>query len=474
MSLIKRLKKVLKTKPYKFQREGMRFIKRAGGRCLLGDDMGLGKTIQALGWLAVNPNKRPVVIVAPANAKYNWADQIEQHTYMKCEVLSGHEPYPISESIIIINYDVLTQKKKKGKKKRKKGWKDVLIKLKPRVLILDECHYVKNQGTNRTKACQEISQKVKHIIPMSGTPIKNHPVELYPVLNMIDPEEFSKFWEYAFQYCKPKKHRWRKGWDFTGASNLKGLRKRIKPYFLRRMKKEVLPQLPEKRRTILPIDISNSREYKKATIDFLKWYRKKAGNKKAKRAKKAQALVKLGQLKQLVAQGKIKKACEWIDDFLFTTNEKLVVFAYHRDIFNELVKRYKKIACIGGKAGKERQRQVKMFQEEEWCRLFLGTLKADKESITLTAASTVLFLELGWTPSEHDQAEDRVYRIGQKDNKVNVYYILGKNTVDQYVWNIIEKKRKVIDEIMSGKSKSNIQLVDFEEIFQQLKGKKNA
>ncbi len=127
-----------------------------------------------------------------------------------------------------------------------------------------------------------------------------------------------------------------------------------------------------------------------------------------------------------------------------------------------------------GKAGKERQRQVKMFQEEEWCRLFLGTLKADKESITLTAASTVLFLELGWTPSEHDQAEDRVYRIGQKDNKVNVYYILGKNTVDQYVWNIIEKKRKVIDEIMSGKSKSNIQLVDFEEIFQQLKGKKNA
>jgi len=235
------------------------------------------------------------------------------------------------------------------------------------------------------------------------------------------------------------------------------------------MKKEVLTQLPEKRRTILPIEISNSEEYRKATIHFLQWYRQKAGDKKAEKAKKAQALVKLGQLKQLVAKGKIKKAFEWIDDFLFNTEEKLVVYVYHRDIFNTLTNKYKNISAIGGKAGKERQKQVKKFQTNSKYRLFIGTIKADKESITLTASSTVLFLELGWTPSEHNQAEDRVNRIGQTDNKINVYYILGKNTVDQYIWDIIEKKRKVIGKIMDGKSQKYFN-TDISEIIQLMKG----
>ena len=422
--------------------------------------MGLGKTIQALGWMAVNPSKRPAIIITPANAKYNWADQIHQHTYLECEILSGRTPCPITKSIVIINYDIIHY------------WMKELIKLKAKVLVLDEEHYCKNQEALRTKACQAISQKVKHIIAMSGTPIINHPDEFFPILNIIDPKEFPNFWKYAFKYCSPKKHKWRKGWDFTGASNLNELKKQIKPYFIRRMKSEVLPQLPKKRRTILPIDISNSKEYKKATLDFLEWYKKKAGNKKAKRAKKAQALVKLGQLKQLVAQGKIKRACEWIDDFLSTTNEKLVMFVYHRDIFNLLIKKYKKITAIGGKAGKQRQEQVEKFQTKKSCRLFLGTIKADKESITLTAASTVLFLELGWTPSEHDQAEDRVNRIGQKDNKINVYYILGKNTIDQYVWEIIEKKRKVINKIMKGGSHFQFKNIAAD-IVQLMKGKKS-
>jgi len=440
MSLIKRLKKVLKTKPMKFQLGGMRFIKRTKGRGIIGDDMGVGKTLQFLGWLAVNPSKRPTIIVTPANAKYNWADQIEEHTYMKYEVLSGRTPYPVTEDIIIINYDIVAY------------WVKELIKINPKVLALDEEHYCKNRGSKRTKACRQLSRKVKCIIPMSGTPIINRPVEFFPVLNMVAPEEFSSFWKYAFRYCNPKKGFQGRGWDFTGSSRLNELRERIKPYFLRRTKEEVLPQLPKKRRIILPVDISNPKEYKKATLDFLQWYREKAGNKKAQRAKKAQALVKIGQLKQLVAKGKIEKGCKWIDDFLFTTNEKLVVFVYHREIFNILIKKYKKIAAVGGKAGKERQQQVKKFQTNSKCRLFIGTIKADKESITLTASSTVLFLELGWTPSEHDQAEDRVNRIGQKDNKVKAYYILGKNTVDQYVWEIIEKKRKVIDKILTGKT----------------------
>lgn len=457
--------------PFPFQRKGIRFIKKNKGRALIADDMGLGKTIQVLGWLAVNPNKRPVVIITPSNAKYNWADQIKEHTKMKCQVLSGRIPYPITESIVIINYDILTYTKKiKGiKREAEKTWKNELIKFKPKVLVIDECHYVKNRGADRTKACKKISKNIPHFLPLSGTPILNRPVEFFPVLNMIQPKEFSSFWRYAFRYCEPKRGFKGRGWDFTGASHLDELHERIHCFFLRRMKNEVLKQLPKKQRTILTIDISNAEEYQKAKIFFLQWYREIAGKASAKRAKKAQALVKIGQLKQLVAEGKINAACQWIDDFLFSTQEKLVVFVYHRKIFDLLIKKYKRISAIGGKAGKERQHQVKKFQTNPKCRIFIGTIKADKESITLTASSTVLFLELGWTPSEHDQAEDRVNRIGQKDNKINAYYLLGRNTIDQYVWDIIEKKRIVINKIIDGDTKSNTKINIFK-IVQLLKG----
>lgn len=460
MSLRDRLKRVLKTKPYKFQLKGIRFLKRTKGRALIGDDMGLGKTIQVLGWLAVNPSKRPAIIITPSNAKYNWADQISQHTWMDYEVLHGRSPFPLSASIVIINYDIVSY------------WKQALMEIRPHVVVLDECHYVKTRGAKRTKACREISRKAKCVIPMSGTPIINRPIEFFPVLNMVNSKDFSSFWRYAFRYCNPKKGWQGRGWDFTGASNLDELRRRIQPFFIRRMKTEVLKELPEKRRTMLPVEISNLREYQQAKMDFLDWYRSKAGSKAAKRARKAEALVKLGQLKQLVAKGKIKRAYEWIDDFLFSTGEKLVVFVYHRDIFATLVERYKKFAAVGGKAGKERQQQVKRFQTSPKCRLFIGSIKADKESITLTAASTVLFLELGWTPSEHDQAEDRVNRIGQQDNKVNAYYILGKNTIDQHVWDVIEEKRKVIGKIMDGEAQGHFQ-TDVNDIIQLLKGRGN-
>jgi SWI/SNF-related matrix-associated actin-dependent regulator 1 of chromatin subfamily A len=422
--------------------------------------MGLGKTIQILGWLSVNPGKRPAVIVTPANAKYNWADQIKQHTKMKCQILSGRTPHTITKSIIIINYDILFY------------WTDTLINIRPKALVLDECHYIKNRTAKRTKACKILSKNIPHIIPMSGTPIINRPVEFFPVLNIIQPKKFSSFWKFAFRYCAPKRGWQGRGWDFSGADHLDELQELIKPFLLRRMKKDVLTQLPTKRRTILPVEINNKNEYEKAKEFFLQWYKKKAGKGAAKRAKKAQALVKLGQLKQLTAEGKLSAAYEWIDNFLFSTKEKLVVFVYHKNIFNALTKKYKKIATIGGKSGKERQEQVRKFQTNSYHRLFIGTIKADKESITLTAASTVLFIEIGWTPSEHDQAEDRVNRIGQTDNKINVYYLLGRDTIDQYVWSLIENKRKVIDQIMNKNYKSQKDVNNVLDIIQLLKGKK--
>lgn len=460
MPLKNRLRKHLKTMPFRFQRDGIRFIKKASGRAIIGDDMGVGKTLQILGWLAVNPSKRPVLIGTPANAKFNWAEQIKQHTFLSCQVLSGQTPYPITKEIVIINYDIIHY------------WLDALIEYGFVVVVWDECHYLKTRTTKRTKSCRNLSRKAKYVLPLSGTPIVNRPAEFFPALNMTRPEIFESWIKYGLNYCGPKRA-FKGGLEFKGATNIPHLRKKIKSFFLRRMKSEVLTQLPEKRRTILPVDIDNRAEYRQATLYFLHWYRKKAGTRKAKRAKKAQALVKLGQLKQLAALGKLKHACDWVDDFLSSTDEKLVVFVYHKSVFSELVKKYARITAVGGKSGKKRQEQVKKFQTDPKCRLFIGSIAADKEAITLTASSTVLFLELGWTPSEHDQAEDRVNRIGQTDNKINVYYMLGRNTIDQYVWELIEQKRKVIEEVMNGKSQTDFG-IDFSKLVRLLKGKKRG
>lgn len=438
-----RLKKVLRTKPRKFQAQGIREIERNDGRVLLGDDMGLGKTIQVLGYLALHPEKRPSIVVCPANAKYGWEDQLHEHTkHLACQVLSGQKPYKITEKIIIINYDILPY------------WGKTLIDLKPKALIMDESHHLKNRKIKRTQVCKEISRICDVVIPMSGTPIINRPSEFFPVLNMINPKEFSSFWKYAFRYCEPRKAYKGRGWVFNGAKHTEELCKRVQTIMIRRMKENVLTELPPTQRIPIYIDLDNRKEYEQVKNNFLSWYKQEKGKKGYKKAKKAQAVVKLGQLRKTSGKGKITAQKQWIDDYLESNDGKLVIFCYHQEVFIKMCQIYKKIAAFGGKSGKQRNIEVKKFQTDPKCRLFIGTIKADKEAITLTAASAVVFLELGWTPGEHDQAEDRINRIGQMADSVTAYYLLGRNTIDEHVWNLIEEKRRILAQVLDGEKVS--------------------
>jgi len=442
MLIKERLKEVLKTEPREFQVKGIEFLEAQKGRALLGDDMGLGKTIQVLGYLALHPELSPIIIVCPSSAKYEWQSQIENHTKnLSCEILNGRKPYPVKERISVINYDILPY------------WEAYLLTLKPQALILDECHYVKNQRVKRTEASRRISKVCQVIIPLSGTPIINRPSEFFPVLNMVRPAEFRSFWQYAFRYCAPKRAFRGQGWDFSGSQRPEELHRRVSPFMIRRRKEEVLKELPPKQRIPIQIDLSNRKEYLLARDEFLTWYRKEKGAEKAESAEKAEAFVRLGQLRKVVAEGKLKAAKEWIQDYLDSTDGKIVVFAYHRAIFENLVEEYKKICACGGGAGEARHEEVKRFQTDPKCRVFIGSIKADKEAITLTAANTVVFIEQGWTPGEHDQAEDRINRIGQQADSITAYYFLGKDSIDEYLWDLIEKKREIITKILDGEEK---------------------
>lgn len=460
-----KISEVLRTKPRKYQIEGMKFLYKNNGRAIIGDDMGLGKTIQALGWLAV-VQEFPAVVVCPANGKWSWERQVKEHTKMKAVVLSGQKTYKIPRAqIYIINYHIFHH------------WKEVLEKLCPKTMIIDECDNIKNLKAKRTACILELAKRceIPHIIPMSGTPMRSAPVELYPSLFLVRPKEYRSFWKYVYRYCDPKPA-WRgKGMDFTGAKNLKELGERISPYFLRRIKSEVEKELPPKQRSILPVDITNRSEYETAKRDFVKWYKGNKGNAKTAKAmtknKMLEKLIRLGQLRGLAARGKLSTVMDWVDRFLKETDRKLLVFCYHKKMFNALWENYKDIAMKGKSKGSKGAAEIDKFQNDPKTRLAILSIKADGACSTLTAASDVLFTELAWTPAALKQAEDRVHRIGQKADSVNIYYMIARNTVEEHIWEVLGEKEEIIEEILAGRSsRTSVQSVVADYITSKMTG----
>ena len=429
----------LKGKLYPFQNEGVIFLENHKGRALIADEMGLGKTVQALAYTQMHPELTPVIIVCPASLKLNWAKECMQ--WMKdpqIEILTGTKIHKTTKDIIIINYDILF------------AWVSQLRKTDAKIMILDEAHYTKSSKAKRTKATKMLAKTIPHIIALSGTPIINKPIEIYNAIQMIDAELFPDRWYYYKHYCNAKHNGF--GWDFNGASHTNELHTTLKKtLMIRRLKKDVLKDLPDKIRSFVPIELTNKYEYKEAEKDFIKWIEKEKGLEAAEKAKNAEAFSKIENLKQLAVKGKLKQCIEWIEDFL-TSDQKLVVFATHKFVIEKLVEAFPDISVKidGSVTSENRQKAVDDFQNDDKIKLFFGNIQAAGVGITLTASSNMVFIELPWTSGAIVQAEDRVHRIGQKDS-VNIYYLLAINTIEEKIANMIDKKRKVLDSVLDGK-----------------------
>lgn len=451
MSTRKRIQQLMRTSPKRYQVRGVRAIERHEGRVLLGDDMGLGKTYQVIAYLMLHPEVRPVAIVSPATLKYVWVEQFHQHCRRPPPVwvAEGRKAGHLSPrgGIWIINYDILD------------AWLPVLAN-RVAAIVIDECQMVKNRKAKRTMACRAIARQCRWVIPMSGTPITNRPVEFFPSLQMIAPKEFNSFWEYAFQYCDPKRGFRGRGWDFGGASNLEELHAKASRHMIRRTKAEVLPELPCKVRSSIPVDLDNWKEYTKAVENFVSWLLATEGEGAVKRASGAVGLVRMGKLRHLAGVGKAKAVLRWVREWLEANDGKIVIFGLHIDVLNLLEQGIRKGCCVarvdGGVSLLERQKAVDRFQNEPRCRVFLGNMQAAGVGLTLTASSTVVFAELGWTPAEHDQAEDRVLRIGQKSNVVDAHYFVGRGTIEEDVMQTLEDKQKVVSQVVDGIAEADV------------------
>jgi SNF2 family DNA or RNA helicase len=460
-SVKERLKDYMKLPLMGFQRRGVEHIEKCKGRALICDQMGLGKSAQSLAWAAIRPHTRPVVVVCPASIKWQWAGEWKKFSGLDSYICQGMKPRRgvLKAQIVILNYDILA------------AWLPILLRLQPKILIIDEAHFVKNKGAKRTKACRELAHNTPHVIGLSGTPIEGRPAEFFPILNMVRPDEFPSFWKYAFEFCAPRKNPWGRGYDFSGSSNLDTLHQRLKKIMVRRMKEDVLTQLPPKRRTVVPVKIDNAKEYREAEENFLSWLKEKKGNDALRRAMKAQAVVKMGNLKMLAAEGKLERAIEWINEWLESTDEKLIVFAIHKKILQRLREAFPKGLLIDGSVSNKRKRGqvvsdrqsiVNRFQKDPKRRLLFGQLRAAGIGLNLTAASHVLKLELHWTPGVHDQAEDRCHRIGQK-KQVNVYYLVGRGTIEERILSVLESKSKITKRILDGKRGLTMKLLSMYE-----------
>lgn len=458
-----------------FQGEGISFTESKNGRALIADDMGLGKTIQALAWLQLHTDFRPVIIVVPASLKLNWVKEAQKWLNKpNIQVLYGTDTSTtLLGEIIVLNYDILP------------FWIDKLIQYKPEVLITDESHYFKNKSAKRTKAVIKLGKKCSHIIALSGTPIVNKPIEFYNVIHLINPKLFPNRWDFAHRYCDAKHNGF--GWDLSGSSNEQELHQILtNTIMIRRTKKEVLKQLPDKIFSFIPMELDNQNEYDLAETDFIEFIKQQTENDlmielrkslkeeyhsfinikdekleelKADKVSKINILTEIESLKQLAVKGKMKQAVNWIRDFL-ESGEKLVLFANHRFVIDQLMEEFKTVAVkIDGSVSQtNRQKAVDEFQTNKNIRLFVGNIKAAGVGLTLTASSNVGILELPWTPGDLIQAIDRCHRIGQKDT-VNVYYLLAANTVEEEIAELLDKKQKILDAVLDGKETDKTSLL---------------
>lgn len=429
-----------------YQKVGVEFFLANNGTAINSDPMGSGKSFQSIAY-AAHSNFDKVFVVCPSSVKYNWENEVKKFTHMTPFVINGktkkeelNEGYDNS-NFIIINYDIL-----------KKFAAEIIVK-KWDLMILDECHMIKNSKAQRTKIIKKLASVMPRRILLSGTPFLSRPSELFNSLYLVDPRTWNNYYSYTKRYCDGFRDSY--GWNDRGASNIEELQDKISKYFIRRQKKDILPELPEKTFIDYLVDLSPDiqKQYDLAEREFSKFLVevKKKNKKEIKKALQAEKLVKLGALRNLTSKGKIGAAKEIVQNII-DGNEKVLVFSCYNEPLEELEKEFgDKTVMITGKIdSKKRNDLVNEFQNNENKKIFLGGMKSAGVGINLTAASNVLFIDFSWVPADHAQAIDRAHRIGSKTDKITIYQLYSRGTIDEYMHKILNKKQILFDCLVEG------------------------
>ncbi len=429
---------------FNHQKDGIKFLLK-NKKCILADDMGLGKTYQSI-VAALECEAERVLIICPSSLKINWMREV-QNFCDDVSIISGNYWNP--NRFTIINYDILKNFHTVAEKNKDyEEWELMrdIVEFNPDLMILDEAHYVKNHKSKRGAILKDLSKNFgcERVWLLTGTPIANRPMDYYNLLSIIDSPITNNWVHFAKTYCEGV--RFRKGgryiWVTKGASNLDELSSKTKRTILRRKKENVL-DLPEKLITPIYLELENVDGYKNVWNEYLE--QRKLDGKKGNPAKD---LVEMTLLRTFIAMETVPYTIEKTEEAL-ELNKKTIIFCNFNDEMDSFINHFgDKCVCVrGGMSDKQKQHAVDRFQEDDSCMVFVGQIKAAGVGLTLTKAEIVIMNSLDWVPGNHEQAEDRAYRIGQSET-VNIYYMLMDDTIDTLVWNILNEKKKVIGTIM--------------------------
>lgn len=423
-----------------FQMEGLMYL-CARPHNLLADEMGLGKTIQAIG-LINTMQLRKVLIVPPASVKRNWLRKLEEWLTTKrvIQIVDKKTDFisDLSE-VVIVNYDLISHS----------YIFQQLTERKWDLLICDEAHRLKNMKAKRTIAVlakNGLAHCATRTLMMTGTPVLNRPVELYPILRVLAPKviaPYNDYFKYARRYCDA----WQDGFGLNadGASNTEELNLKLRAhYMIRRMTHEVEVQLPKRRQEVVFIDSTEGVREKLRTLD-------QASRTDFKHKTLGIAAGDLATLRRETAEEKIEASLDLIKGYCEAT-EKLVIFAYHHSVIDRIARELESFGVVtlsGSTNQTQRQNAIDDFKSNAKIRIFIGQIQAAGEGIDglQDVCSNVLFIEWSWVPGEIEQAIKRVHRIGQT-KAVLIRFLVWADSVEEHMMRVALDKVKIIREIV--------------------------
>lgn len=448
-------------KPRDYQIEGITYMINHGN-CINGCECGLGKSAQSILYTEVL-DLFPCLVICPSSVKSSWLKEWNRwNPNRSIHIIDSKdsENTDWKADVTIINYDYL-YKRGKSTEGIKLRYSRSLSK-KWGTVILDEIHLCKNPKSLRSKSVKKIVSKALKVLALSGTLIMNRPQELINILEILGRfrELFPNLQYYLYRYCNAKKTRF--GLDCSGASYTSELNEIITHYcYFRKNKRDVLKELPDIIDQIIDCSITNKKEYCKAEEDLIE-YLMDIDIDKAERAKKAEHLVKIANLKRLSLEGKLKSIEQFIKDWIEgNEDEKIIIFGTLTEPLVELSKKFKE-SCelvIGESTTEEKMNRVERWKKTKQI-LFanIATLSTGVDGLQ-EVCSNMIFIEYPNGPTYLEQAISRLERMGQK-NSINIYYLMSQETIDVRLKEIIDNKSRIINAVNKGIDIENVEKIE--------------
>lgn len=433
---------------YPFQNEGVKFLEANNGRGLINDDTGLGKTIQYVAFAGLHQETLPALIVCKATLLYQWQKEFVTGTGKFAQIMESKSGM-LPASAYIVSYDTLAREPK---------W---LEKLEYKTVVLDECQAIKSHNAKRTQKVRDACRNRNHIVLLSATPIKNNAGEFFPAMNLLNPGRFSNLRDFIYSHINYV-------WDgyrhrLGGLRHPQEWKEKNKDIILRRTREEVMPELPKIQRIHKYFPLGKEIE-SAFNVKLAEMYENLNEDEIETQSLNATSnlMQYLAQMRHITGFAKVDPAIEYIDEILDANpTTKITVFTHHIDVADilqaklELILNIQSLRIKSEHSPEKRYDVIEAFKKPENHILICPTLSAG-EGLNLQFCEHAIILEREWNPANEEQAEGRFPRIGidKSIQSIEVFYPVALESVDEYLAEIVERKRQYIGETLDGKAMS--------------------